>query len=206
MDKYNQLDIGSTFGDWTIIGMTTVPGKKEYAYLCECSAGHTRHIAPAELRRCHTGPMRCRKCWGASSHALLYSIWHSMHARCEKRSCRAWKDYGGRGITVCDEWSGFHEFKQWALSSGWKHGLTLDRADNDAGYCPNNCRFVSRIVNNNNKRNHCWVTAFGETKTVAQWTRDARCVATRKGLQYRIGRGWNAELAITKPRKTPVTH
>ncbi len=88
-----------------------------------------------------------------SKKGLLYYCWKNMSQRCYNTRYRQYKDWGGRGITVCSEWKeSFTAFKNWALSNGYKEGLTIDRIDNDKGYSPDNCRFVSRKVQNNNKR------------------------------------------------------
>lgn len=77
-----------------------------------------------------------------------------MKGRCYKKNSISYKDHGGRGITICDEWlNDFINFRQWALSSGYRQGLTIDREDNDGNYEPLNCRFVTQAENNKNKRN-----------------------------------------------------
>ena len=87
----------------------------------------------------------------------LYTTYIAMHQRCENSKHINYKNYGGRGITVCDEWSGkygFLNFKKWANENYWVDGLTLDRKDNDKGYFPNNCRWVTTLQQEYNKRNN----------------------------------------------------
>lgn len=86
----------------------------------------------------------------------LYGLFTSMHTRCHNRNNNNYQNYGGRGITVCDEWcgkDGFYNFLKWSLENGWSYGLTLDRVDNDKGYSPDNCRWTSWEVQRINKRN-----------------------------------------------------
>jgi len=81
----------------------------------------------------------------------LYKVWCNMQNRCTNPDHEQYKNYGGRGIRVCDEWDQFDPFRAWALSCGYGIGLTIDRRDNDGDYCPTNCRWVSREENAKNR-------------------------------------------------------
>lgn len=81
----------------------------------------------------------------------FYNTWHNMKSRCYSKSNPKYYRYGGRGISVCDEWLDIKVFSEWALNNGWKQGLTLDRIDNDGNYCPENCRWVSVSENSRKK-------------------------------------------------------
>lgn len=94
-----------------------------------------------------------------------------MKQRCLNPRCRAYRNYGERGITICDEWMEFEPFLAWALSNGWEKGLEIDRVDNDGGYSPENCRFVTRTVNGNNRRTNVFLNVNGISKTIAEWAR-----------------------------------
>lgn len=94
---------------------------------------------------------------GKVTQDVLYATYRSMIARCENENHIGYKNYGGKGITVCNEWSGkdgFFNFKKWANKNGWLKGLTLDRIDNNKGYSPYNCRWVSRLQQEYNKTNN----------------------------------------------------
>lgn len=82
----------------------------------------------------------------------LYNIWNHAEQRCNNVNDKAYKNYGGRGITICKEWLEFIPFKEWALNNGYKDNLTIDRRDNDGNYEPSNCRWTTRIEQNRNSR------------------------------------------------------
>lgn len=88
---------------------------------------------------------------GYSKHSL-YNVWTSVKHRCYSFKSEFYKDYGGRGISVCDEWMNPKIFIEWCLENGWKKGLEIDRRDNDGNYCPENCRFVTHKENVHNRR------------------------------------------------------
>lgn len=102
-------------------------------------------------------------------NAALFNTWQTMKSRCENPNRTKYKDYGGRGIKVCEEWHEASNFILWALNNGYERGLQLDRIDNDGDYCPENCRFVTPKENSRNRRNTKRLTVNGETKTVAEW-------------------------------------
>lgn len=81
----------------------------------------------------------------------FYNTWCNMKGRCFRKTHPKYHRYGGRGITVCDEWLDISCFGKWALENGWKSGLTIDRIDNDGNYCPENCRWVSTGENSRKK-------------------------------------------------------
>jgi hypothetical protein len=120
-----------------------------------------------------------------------------MKKRCRDPKHRSYRWYGARGISYCPEWEDFGVFKSWAHANGYEVGLQLDRRENDKGYSPENCRWVTSLENNRNKRGVRLVTAFGETKSVSAWAEDSRCRARYFTLCRRLQSGWNPEAAIS---------
>lgn len=102
-------------------------------------------------------------------HKNLFVLWQTMKTRCENPERENFERYGARGISVCEEWHEAKSFVVWALNNGYKKGLQLDRIDNNKGYSPENCRFVTAKENNRNRRNTKFLTINGETKCVAEW-------------------------------------
>lgn len=139
-----------------------------------------------------------------TSHGLakhpIYSVWKGINRRCYSVTGEDYHHYGGRGISVCEEWrKDFKSFYDWAINR-WKPGLEIDRINNDGNYEPDNCRFTTRKVQTNNTRVNHRLTAFGETKTLSEWCDDPLCVVAYAALKTRINRHkWMPEKALTKP-------
>lgn len=128
----------------------------------------------------------------------LYQVRAGMLSRCYDTEHTNYPAYGGRGIQVCELWrKSLKDFIAWSLTNGYKEGLQLDREDTNKNYSPDNCRYVTAMTNANNRRNCVKVTAFGETMTVAQWDRDARCGVTRATFCQRLKAGVPPEQAMS---------
>lgn len=108
-------------------------------------------------------------------HINIYWAWKAMKQRTMNERCRAYKNYGGRGIRVCAEWMEFEPFCAWALSNGWQKGRDLDRVDNDGDYEPANCRWVDRRSNVNNRRNTVHIEVGGVDKPLTEWADAIGC-------------------------------
>lgn len=131
----------------------------------------------------------------------IYHAWNHMVQRCHNKANHEYKHYGGRGIQVCDEWRNDSEaFVKWALVSGWKEGLSIDRIDNNGNYSPENCRWTDCRTQNNNKRNTVIITAFGKTLPCSEWSRTYGIPGNT--IRGRIVMGWKPEDAVTKPINT----
>lgn len=133
-------------------------------WLCRCKCGNEVTVCSNSLRRGLTTSCGCykrvRTTEAHTTHGMrkthLYYVWGAMLQRAGAIKGASEKDkhnYRDRGITVCNEWLIFENFRDWALSHGYKEGLQIDRRDNDKGYCPENCQWVSRRENTNNRRN-----------------------------------------------------
>ena len=195
---------GKRFGKLKVVSFDHCGiGTRRY-WLCECDCGGQRIVSGDHLRNGDVTDCGCYRKhishWNkhGKSNDRVYTIWALMKYRCLNPNRKEYKDYGGRGITVCQEWLDSKSFIEWALANGYSDDLTLDRIDNDGNYCPGNCRWVSRKEQSYNKRNNRLITHNGQTKTITQW-------AEENGLTYNIVKkrydelGWSFEDAISKP-------
>lgn len=141
---------GQKFGRLTVI--SKIGSRKGRVYWnCLFDCGNKVSVSTSNLRTGNTKSCGCYQKQKASKdhkkHGMrnhrLYGIWVNMRSRCYNKNMNRYYTYGGRNITVCDEWlgeKGFQNFSSWALSNGYSDDLTIDRKDNDKGYSPDNCR------------------------------------------------------------------
>jgi len=121
-----------------------------------------------------------------------------MYCRCYYPTTNGYQRYGGRGITMCDEWiNNPGSFYDWSINNGYKKGLTIDRIDVNGNYEPSNCRWVTKEVQDNNRRNNRNITCNGKEKTLAQWAREYNINIVT--LSDRLKAGLSIEEALNKP-------
>ena len=157
----SKIQPGTKFGEWTVLFETDKRGKHRY-WICRCSCGKEKPVCGESLvsghsTKCLSCSVRNRSIKHNYAHRgkihPLYIIWALIKTRCNNPKNKSYKNYGGRGIKICEEWRNNPKaFIEWALKHDWKKGLEIDRINNNGGYLPNNCRFVSRYVNATNKR------------------------------------------------------
>ena len=202
---------GKVFGRLKVIekaGRKIYGGRDMPAWRCKCECGNEVFVCRQELRdKKSCGCLKIDvlrerstkhgECIGKQSR--LYKVYQNMLRRCSDPNSTEYQNYGGRGISVCDEWANNPEsFFEWSKSNGYNETLTLDRIDVDKNYSPNNCRFVTmKVQANNTTRNHR-ITYNGETLTMSEW-------ADKTGIPYSTLRsrinclGWDIEKALTHP-------
>lgn len=122
-----------------------------------------------------------------------------MLSRCRNPKIRSYRDYGFRGIKVCEEWLEFENFYKWALSSGYQENLTIDRIDVNKDYSPENCRWATTKQQARNKRTSIFITYKGVTKVLKDWAIEYGINSCT--LKGRLERGWSIEDALNKPVK-----
>ena len=199
--------LGKRFGKLVITGFT---GKRRRGYLvweCLCDCGNIAEIDTGHLKRerptetCGCSKSRERLSLRSTTHGMTdtpeWLAWRNMIVRCTDATCDSWRNYGGRGITVCERW--MNSFESFIADMGTRPSVThsLDRyPDQDGNYEPDNCRWATTKVQANNTRRNRFLTYQNKTQTIMQW-------ADELGIKYstissRLARGDNAERALRK--------
>lgn len=155
-------------------------GKKynRTVWLCKCDCGNEVEVVGTALSSGNTNSCGCSTLKHGMFGTRIYNVWHTMKERCYVKSQTSYKNYGGRGIKVCDEWQEFIPFMKWAYENGYdenaKRGeCTLDRIDVNGDYCPENCRWVSQSVQSNNRRDNVYIEYNGVVDTLSNHARSA---------------------------------
>ena len=219
LSKAKLIDLtGQVYGRLTVIKRVddyiSPSGDRKVQWLCKCKCGKEVIVTGNNLRKGNSKSCGCynRELLAKinlthnASNTRLYHIWICMKDRCYNPKNKKYKDYGGRGIIICDEWiNDFEAFANWAYDNGYVENVsrgecTIDRIDVNGNYCQQNCRWVNQKVQSNNKRNNHYITYNGETHTVTEWN---NILGYKKGvLSRRIFSGWSIEDAFTKPVKS----
>ena len=210
MDKFINLT-GQQFGRLTVIKRVENDKNRGTQWLCQCNCQNKtkKIIRGSSLRNGQTQSCGClhtemlvnRNKTHNLSKSRLYKILYAMKNRCYYPKDKCYNCYGGRGITVCDEWlHDFQAFYDWAMAHGYNESLTIDRIDTNGNYEPSNCRWITNKEQQYNKSNNHLITYNGETKTAKQWSIEL-------GIEYgtllsRLNRShWSIEKAFTTPVK-----
>lgn len=205
--EYDDLT-GMQFGRWTVLSEDepVFYGRTRVRYwLCRCECGTVRRVKEESLKRgkssscgCyHSDVMRGSGKWKTThgqTYTRLYRIYRHMINRCTNPNDIRYDKYGGRGISVCDEWSTFEEFYKWAVSAGYRDDLSIDRIDNNKGYYPDNCRWATNSIQANNKSNVIMLEYGGKKQSIAAWANELGI--PYKKLHKRIYNGWDVERAL----------
>lgn len=194
---------GQRFGRLVITGYAGGDGKKSW-WQARCDCGTEKLFVGAELRKGHTNSCGClalesiktRSVTHGMSYHAAYGVWNSMLDRCELPSHKAFKRYGGRGITVCERWHKFADF--WAdMGPTWQRGLTIERLNNEAGYSPRNCAWRDRKAQARNSRGNVIVDTPKGPMLICEASDISGINVTT--LCYRIGAGWPASRMFDPP-------
>lgn len=160
MPKFKDIT-GQKYGRLTVVERVYPPNRKRAWWRCVCDCGNEKITSSDMLKR---GGVRSCGCMARDNHPIkhgyavrkgrqrLYRTWSGIIQRASNPNDKYYRMYGGRGIYVCDEWREFDKFKEWALANGYKDDLFIDRIDNNKGYFPDNCRWVTRFQQQNNLR------------------------------------------------------
>ena len=192
------------FGRLTVLKKSCVKNKKIYWY-CLCECGNIKEVAGTHLK---SGLIKSCGCLlkekntktfykHGKSKDKIYRIYNHIKDRCYHKNDKSFKNYGGRGIKMCDEWNNdFMSFYNWAIENGYNEHLkkyrnmntTIDRIDTNGNYEPSNCRWATQKQQANNTRRNKYITYDGITHTLQEWSRIVNI--SRNALSMRLKRGW----------------
>lgn len=197
---------GKRFGKLTVIEKHNQDKWGGWNWLCKCDCGNESIVSGGHLRGMKAKSCGCSRTESKNfihkmTGSRIYSIWQAMKSRCYYDKNKRFKDYGGRGITVCDEWkNSFISFYEWSMKNGYDENAergqcTIDRIDVNGNYEPNNCRWATiKQQANNTRRNH-FIEYNGKTQTVSQWANELG--VEPDSIFNRLQKGFTEEEALT---------
>jgi hypothetical protein len=202
---------GTKWGKLTVISRDIRPGGKRVLWHCVCECGNKTVVDGVHLRDGHTKSCGCirrdqvrqmgyaKKTHGHSINGKMskeYNVWHSMKQRCDCQNHKSFKDYGGRGITVCSRWK--NSFEAFFADMGTRPaGHSLERKDNYDNYGPKNCVWATQKQQSRNRRSNKLLAYRDETLCLAEWSDRLGGGCNLVGLRLRAG--WSVERALTEP-------
>lgn len=217
MEKNNDPKwIGQKFGRLTIVGTEKkLSPYSGWNWVCVCDCGTKKVVSPQDLKSGKTKSCGClhdelaskratKYKYSVNEYKRLHRIYHWMKRRCYDKSTPRYYDYGGRGISISDDWldknHGFDNFVEWSLKNGYADDLTLDRINVDENYGPNNCRWITYKAQNANKRETKWVIYNGEKiQLVVLCERLGLCYDTIHNRIYDLR--WDVKRAVETPSR-----
>lgn len=201
---------GQCFGRLTAIEPADNDLRGQSRWRCRCDCGSEAIVYTYNLRNGNT-----KSCGCLNRENLLFGNVHRTHGECNTRLYRIWSNmidrcckkhkdrhphYAGRGISVCEEWLKYTNFRDWALENGYRDDLSIDRKNVDGNYEPGNCRRATTFEQANNKRSNTFLTHDGRTMTVSQWA-DMTGISAAT-ISMRITRyNWSVDRALTEPMR-----
>lgn len=195
------------FGKVTVLSRVANNKHGRAVWLCKCDCGNEKEIPAANLKSgrttscgCYSRGLKRKTGTHGMTNTRIFHEWQSMLQRCNNPNNQRYEDYGGRGIKVCDEWiDNFVSFYEWSMDNGYDEILTLDRKDVDGDYSPDNCRWVTNLEQQSNKRNNRVIECNGEKYILNEWARITGLNA--QTIAWRIDRGWSVEEALYTPSR-----
>lgn len=193
---------GKKFGMLTPIKRLGKSDNGYYNWLCRCDCGNQVERTVDVFTRgksscgCKQKKILAEMANGNVVHNMsktrLYGIFHNMMSRCYREKDIHYSAYGERGITVCDEWrTNRAKFFEWALENGYSDDLTIERIDNDKGYSPDNCTWITKEMQYKNKRQNIMITYNGKTLCAEDWSKATGIPATT--IRWRYKHGWDVD-------------
>lgn len=207
--------IGQRFGKLIVIKYSHERSGYHY-FNCKCDCGNENTVQISSLNSGSSKSCGCLLIESHTTHGFsytrIYRIFAAMLSRCYNSNTIAYKDYGGRGITICDQWyneNGFINFYNWSLNNGYNDNLSIDRIDNNLNYSPENCRWTTPINQSNNRRNNHNIDLLGNIFTMSEISRQYNIPYAK--LSYNINKNDKGiydilrnDFNIQLPKHSPV--
>lgn len=199
---------GHRYNRWTVLHESGKDNHGATFWTCRCDCGTTGRVRTTHLRLGVSKSCGCLQREVAAkmktTHGLhrhpLYDVWNAIHRRISNPDDPGYKNWGGRGIQVCERWSSLEAFIE-DMGPSYRKGLSIDRIDNDGNYEPGNCHWTTSVVQQRNRRNNVLLTYLGKTLTVAEWA--DICEIKYATLHKRVTTyEWSTERALTKGMST----
>lgn len=196
--------VGKKFGRFSVLGRAPKrPNMRAVYWWCRCDCGVAKSVSGDSLRRglslscgCYRSEKAKARMIHGKSRTSLYVCWVSMRQRCQNPHHEKFKNWGARGITVCDAWGDFETFSR-DMGNPPSPLHSLDRIDNTKGYSPDNCRWATPKEQSTNTRKTILLTKDGQTFCVSDWAVRFGCSSTL--LYTRIKKGWSSEKVLNAP-------
>ena len=187
---------GEKFGRLTVLRMSDKKSGRKTYWVCQCECGNIKEVRSdclGVVNSCGCLKKEQDKVNLEANHrhkfsgTRLYNEWQGIKKRCIDKTNKRYKDYGGRGITICSEWLVPDNFFEWAIKNGYNDSLTIDRIDNDGNYEPSNCRWVDNKTQSNNRRSNILINYSGKIQTLKQWCEELNINYKRSCDRYKRG-------------------
>lgn len=211
MPRISKTIIGETYGNLFVVSFVETSAPQNKAYITKCVlCGLESQKLGGNIRRSEKSRSKGCACDGRYRHDRktppnswrhpAYGTWEGMMARCYLKTHDAYHRYGGRGISVCEEWHDVETFYRWIDSTDWiQFKLQIDRVNNDGDYSPENCKISTAMENMSNRSTNRFLEINGEKITIAEAARKFRLNKTT--IKERLNRGWTDIESIKKVGK-----
>lgn len=180
---FNDLT-GNKYGRLTVVGLSPKKSGRKSFWVCKCLCGNEHLVRSDSLKSGNVQSCGCLKKEQdkdnltknhrhKESHTHLHNTWLRMKARVSNRNNKRYERYGGRGITMCDDWfNSYESFRDWAKANGYNENFTIERVDVNGNYEPNNCTWIPFAEQANNRTTTIWVEWEGRKQNIAQWAKE----------------------------------